>query len=160
MSLTAFYIFSFLGAIQGSLIALVLWIKKVSAPGRFLAAFILLYSLGLLEPFIGDRIGKENFIVTFLSVSNFLYGPLIYLYIKSLYSEVKRKQVFIHSIPFLIAFLTIAVLSFFNAGIEIKEGIALLLLELLIIQMLGYTISAKRKLKRNNALILQKQKSF
>jgi AraC-like DNA-binding protein len=160
MSNFAFYLISFLGAIQGSLIGFIVFLRKAYWSNIFIASFIFLFSIGLLEPFLQDVLDEQNVLLIFLKFSNFLYGPLIFLYISSLYKEISKHDIVFHLSPFIILFLTETSLSFW-IGQSIAEGSVLIILfEILVVQMLGYSLISLRRLGVNTEIILKQKKAF
>lgn len=160
MSTQTFYIISFLGAIQGSLVSAILWFKKANTANKFFTFFLLLYSIGLLEPYLTSLLQPGNPVLDFLSFSNFLYGPLIYLYVVHLHKTLSANQTFVHFLPFISGFTLISLIRIFSITLPANGMVDLILFEILIIQLLGYTVAALGRLRANGSLILRKQKIF
>ena len=160
MPTSVFYIVSFLGAIQGTILSIVIAIKKSSHAHKYFSAFLLIFSLGLCEPYLRTILSPTNTILSFLSFSNFLYGPLIYLYVTSLSGQKTWKKVLVHLVPFVIGFLSNSIFEIFHKGFLQNEMIYFLLFELLLIQMIGYTFFAALHLRKNSQSILSRQKTF
>jgi AraC-like DNA-binding protein len=160
MSTQLFYLVSFLGAIQGSLVSLIMWFKKVNRANTFFTLFLLLYSVGLLEPYLTTLLNEQNVVTKFLSFSNFLYGPLIYLYIVHLYKRLPNKQLFIHFLPFLIGLVAGSVSEIVGMSLQQNDRMELFFFEILMIQMPGYTLAALKALKTHQSVILKQQTTF
>jgi hypothetical protein len=146
-----FDLISFAGAVQGVLVGAFLFTRKDKHPATvFLAWYILLFSIGLLEPFAVRTIESpfRIFVLSFLSSSNFLYGPLLYLFVDRLVVDegaiVKRQLS--HFAPFAIIFSAEIYFSSTAPNSSVHETFLLIAFELLIIQILFYNIKAIRRL--------------
>lgn len=146
-----FDLVSFVGAIQGVLLSLFLFSRHRKSPTIiFLALYVLLFSLGLLEPFVDRNIlGVWRVpVLSFLTVSNFLYGPLLFLFVYYLAGSIEhfRKQHIIHFLPFVLFFIAEILFSYWDAINSAHGAFLLVAFEVLILQILTYNIMAIRRL--------------
>ena len=148
-----FQFVSFIGAAQGVILSLVfLSGRNLSQTRKLMGVFILFFSLGLLEPYIESNLTHYPFfqwLLVILVMGNFLYGPLIYLFV---YYFIHQEQTFrrvqcLHFLPFGIG-LVISIIPELS-GVNGKSGLAdLLVFEGLIVQILTYNILAIKMLRK------------
>ena len=162
---TLYYIVSFLGAAQGVLLSLVFLIKKRKHPAALtLGCYLLIFSIGLLERYTQNNFhGTAGWIVlSFLSFSNFLYGPLLYLFIHflTLRNPHFRLSHTRHFLPFVFGFILSLVSPLFEVEPDTTGIQEVVLFELLVIQLLTYNILAIVKLHRHQQTIVQLYSNF
>lgn len=151
MFTNVFDLISFVGALQGVLLGIFLFTRRNKQPGtNFLAWYVLLFSIGLLEPFAVRTVSGPLRIplLSFLGSSNFLYGPLLYLWVRSLTTADPlpgRKQPQ-HFFVFLLAFIVETSLSYAAVNSPAHD---IFLFEALIVQILLYNMKAIHRLKVN-----------
>lgn len=144
-----FVIISIIGALQGTLLAILLFTSsKKSMAKYYLAVFVLFFSLGLLEPLTNEN--SSLFLTLLRSLianGSLLYGPLIFLFIRQIIQPKPSSFIStgIHFIPFLLG-LCIDLWSFFDstklAG-EPDNGILdFIFWEIFSIQLLTYQVFA------------------
>jgi AraC-like DNA-binding protein len=165
--LTTYFTLSIIGGLQGILLAFFIFIKGKKKPSiLFLSFYLFIFSLGLFENWflIASHDTFTRLLVSFISNSAYLYGPLLYLFVHYLANEIPSfsKKDIIHFIPFLV-FLCISMLFLFlNKTISNRVGeiAELILFELLIIQVLTYNLIAIYKLRKHHEGILQNYSSL
>ncbi len=155
-----YFIISILCALQGVLLSLIFLFRKNNhLAGKIFGAYICIFSLGMLENFLKQNLTGTagQLVYSFLGFSNFLYGPLLYLFVYFLPEKapVFKSRLWLHFLPFgfLYGLDTVLILSS-GQGIR-HELIELALFEMLIIQILGYNMLAFLKLKKYGSSILQ-----
>lgn len=154
-----FNVVSFVGAVQGVFLAVILLRKKGNHPAtRSLAAYTFIFSVGLLEPYLEQTLHGwgRSAILSFLSISNLLYGPLLYLFVYFLTAENPRfrKQEWYHFLPFAMLFGIDRISSFFGRALLAIDAVQLAAFELLIIQMVTYNVLAIRRLAHHRQRVL------
>lgn len=155
-----FHLVSFIGAVQGVLLAAIFITKKGNHPAtKALAAYTFIFSIGLLEPYLVENLTGwiRTPVLNFLTISNLLYGPLLYLfvfYLTSRQPHFDKLQVF-HFFPFFL--LTIATISSSLAGVDLLaiDVILFLAFELLIFQILTYNIMSIRRLAKHQQMVVE-----
>lgn len=158
----SYYFISFVGALQGVLLSLVFFVRKGYHPAaRMLGWYVFIFSLGLLEKFANTNLSgvTKDVVGGFLGFSNFLYGPLLYLFVEMLTDKepgFRRKHLY-HMLPFFVGYgLLLAGVFFGNFGNERVDGTTeFVLFELLVVQLLAYNVLAIRKLARHREKMLQ-----
>src|SRR5688572_22430614 len=138
---------SFVGAIQGVLVAIILLTRgRKERPTLFLAAYVLLFSIGLVEPWVARTL-DGNFgraLMSFLSSSNYLYGPLLFLFVYFLtggHHLTLRKYLF-HFTPFTLIFILETYFTFATVDPDVHDLFLLAAFEILIVQILTYNVKA------------------
>jgi len=160
-----YYIVSFLGAVQGILLSLVFFFRNAKHPAALaLGLFLLIFSLGLFERYVQNNFdGTAGWVLlSFLGFSNFLYGPLLYLFVHFLTSKdpcFRFSQVW-HFVPFVLGFSLSLVSPLFEVEPDTTGVQEVILFELLVIQLLSYNILAITKLHRFHHTIDQFYSSF
>jgi AraC-like DNA-binding protein len=155
-----FHLVSFIGAVQGVLLATVFFSRKNHRLyTKALAAYIFIFSIGLLEPYLQSTLtgGIRIPILDFLAISNFLYGPLLYLFIFYLTSGDSRpsKGHIAHFLPFLLLLSVDYLASFAGIKLMLIDIVRFAAFELLIIQILTYNILAIRKLAGREQMLVR-----
>ncbi len=156
-----FHFISTVGAVQGVLLSLVfLFGKSVPASRKLLGWYVLLFSLGLLEPYVeanwaGYLWGQVMF--TLLAYGNFLYGPLLYLFV---YYLVRNENVFrrghlLHFVPFIAGVSLELVQLFSGMAVVAGELYDFIAFELLIAHILTYNILTIYLLHRHGHALLE-----
>lgn len=146
-----------LGLIQGVFLSLFFFFKKQPlAANRMLGWFILLFSLGLLEPVLEPY--RSNLgvalLLSLIGNSSLLYGPLIFGYVTKLTAINQPASSHFsawHCFPAAL-FFGVDLLSFVAPGISRitnSELVEFLAYELFVIQILTYTILAIRRLGKH-----------
>ena len=112
------YVF-LVGAVQGLFLSLFIFRKKENHSANLLLAFLIFaFSLDLSNSFLMASKLYINFphLLGITIGFPYLYGPLIYLYIKIIGSEKKefKKQYWLHFIPFLVVLIASFSLFFFE----------------------------------------------
>lgn len=155
-----FNVVSFIGAVQGVFLAAVFLFKKGNHPAtRSVAAFTFIFSIGLLEPYLTENLQgwMRDPLLSFLSLSNFLYGPLLYLFVYFVAATSPRLhlRLIAHFLPFLL--LQVSAIAGLLSGNDIfsNDMVQFIAFELLIVQMLWYNVSAIRLLSRHRQLVLR-----
>lgn len=142
------------GASQGIFLSMLFLLRRGRHPSMvILGVYIFLFSCGLLEHFHdrGTAGIPEKLVFSFLGNANFLYGPLIYLFIKLLRDKtLSIRAISIHFLPFAIFFaadilLIIGVLKL--APGSLADILDLLAFELFVIQLTVYSIVSLRTYK-------------
>lgn len=158
-------VISILGGIQGILLSLIFFIRKGAHPAaRFLGWYLLVFSLGLFETYFqqfnGSKFGSA--VSGLLGFSNFLYGPLLYLFIRELAYVSAQKKYVLHFLPFIIGFAANLFCIFIYDPFAGQDNsvIEFLLFELLMIQILIYNFKAIRLLSKYRPVILQTYSSI
>lgn len=148
-----FDLVSFAGAAQGVLLASFMFSRRNgnTAVG-FLAAYVMIFSLGLLEPFaINTLDGVLRIpVLSLLAASNFLYGPLLYFFVLNLGTNghAGAKRFIAHSALFLVIFVSETALSYLQVSPTLHDTILLIAFEGLVIHILGYNVRAIGLLRR------------
>jgi AraC-like DNA-binding protein len=153
---------SLLGALQGVLLAAMLFVKGRGNPAiRMLGLYVCFFSIGLLENLVNQH--KQSvfmeIIASFLGNSSYLYGPFLYLFVQ--YFTVKqrrfREKDFVHFIPFSVFFLIdlVLIVNGKKGQFTAIAGIELLQFEILVIQLLTYNITILIMLRRHHQSLLQ-----
>lgn len=160
-----YYFISFLGAVHGSVLGSLFFRRRWNnTAARLLGIYILILSLGLFERFVMEYMPAgvfRNVISGFLSSSNLLYGPLLYLFVLYLVrgNPAFRKKHTLHFIPFLLNYVSVFIPPDFGDK-EITELFDLLFFELFMVQVLWYSIVATRILKKHRQHLLSYYSSF
>ena len=143
---------SAIGICQGALLALTLLFRpRRKVAHRLFGTFILVFSLGMLESFCDPANGKGYILfLSFIGNASFLYGPLIYLFVRGLVRPDQAAwtdRSFYHLLPFLITFGT-EVWDQFLMRIPWLENslLELFLWECFVFQVLTYIILSIRLL--------------
>ncbi len=144
-----FQFISFIGAGQGLILSIVfLSGKNISLTRKLMGIFILFFSLGLLEPYMEANLTQYPFFkwtFTVLALGNFLYGPLIYLFVYYLVKSQRtfRSSHYLHFSPFALG-LTLEIITVLIGGNSFFESdlAGFIAFEGLIIQILFYNILA------------------
>src|SRR5688500_14432891 len=150
---TIFDLISFIGAVQGVLLAVFLFTRKIKHTAiLFLASYTIIFSLGLLEPFaVRTMTGAVRIpVLSVLGASNFLYGPLLYLFVVHLTANQPRisKNVIKHFLPFVFALITDLCLSYLKYDVDGHDLFLFVAFEGLVIQLLSYNVMAIRRLRQ------------
>lgn len=120
----------------------------------YLSLFLLLFSLGLLEPFIENwQHPIAVYLQSFVGNSAWLYGPIIYFFTKSIIKDQTLTNFGKHAIPF-VFFLPLNLVFSFSIGEDLMNILDLIIYEGFILQLLWYSIAAIKKVKQY--LILEK----
>lgn len=100
-----FSILIFLGTVQGVFLAVLLFLKRKDSfyPTTYLSLLLLMNAFFLTELFLSysGYIVYVLHLVDFSEPANFIYGPLLYLYIRSFLGTAKKKHDWIHFVPFI-----------------------------------------------------------
>jgi hypothetical protein len=126
--------------------------RNLSLCRKLMGVFILLFSLGLLEPYMESNLTHYlifKWILAIVVMGNFLYGPLIYLFVYYIINHDKgfRRVHYLHFLPFGLGLL-ISMIPI-NSGAPSGSGLGeLIAFEGLIVQILTYNILAVRMLRR------------
>jgi AraC-like DNA-binding protein len=142
------------------LLSIILFLKNSNhLTSRILGAYVFVFSLGMLENFLKENLTgiSGQLVYSFLGLSNFLYGPLLFLFVHFLTVKepaFKAKHL-LHFLPFSFLYGLDTVLILFAQQTIQQEVVELILFETLIIQMLVYNFSAIFKLKKYGKEILQ-----
>lgn len=150
-----FFNISIIGMLQGLFLAF-LFFKKGSQHQAhyYLSFFLLLFSLGLIEPFIENwQHPISIYLQTFIGNSTWLYGPIIYFFAKSITQDQKLIDFSKHTIPFVL-FLLLDSSLFFSFGEDLMDLLNLIIYEGFMLQILWYSIAAIKQVKKY--LILEK----
>ena len=152
-----FDLISFIGAVQGVLLSVFLFSRASNQRSTFfLASYVLFFSVGLLEPWADRTLTGEARLaaVSFLSSSNYLYGPLLYLFVYHFVGRPRLalKKYLLHSVPFAAIFPVAATLSLSQAEADIQDLFLFVAFEGLVIQILTYNVKAIGLLKKNEPL--------
>ena len=155
-----FDLISFVGALQGVLLSIFLFSRHRKPPATiFLALYVLLFSLGLLEPFADRNISGvwRGPILSCLTMSNFLYGPLLFLFVYYLTGSISRfrNQHLIHFLPFVLLLLGEILFSYWDVIAPGHEVFLIVGFEVLVLQILTYNLKAIGRLitiKSNSAV--------
>lgn len=157
-------IISTIGGIQGILLSLVFFIKKSSQSARWLGWYLLVFSLGLFETYFEQFSGsKPGAVISgLLGFSNFLYGPLLYLFIRELALVTGKKRNIFHFLPFIIGFVVNLLYIFIYDPFAGRDNSLLefVVYELLVLQILIYNFKAIKLLSRHRPVILQTYSSI
>jgi len=151
---------SLIGAAQGYFLGLILFTRKNNIlPNRILSALLFIMSFALSAQYLADMDAAVNWriILPFLLSLMSLYGPLVYLYSKSIISGVRCFKLtnFLHLIPFLIIFfIYIFIWSYHSLETELKKtsafGLLLILTQALIFfSGFVYTVQSIRLLRKH-----------
>jgi AraC-like DNA-binding protein len=154
-----FNLVSFIGAVQGVLLAVAFATRKnTHLSTKALAAYIFIFSIGLLEPFLEGALTGwiRSTVSDFLAISNFLYGPLLYLFVFYLTSmdPYVSKRHFFHLVPFFLLLLTDFSFSLLGIDLLLIDIVRLVVFELLIVQILTYNVMAIRRLSEHGQLVV------
>ena len=155
-----YYIISLLCAMQGILLSLIFFLKRKNhLASKVLGAYVLLFSLGMLENFLKVKVPGlfGQLIFSFLGFSNFLYGPLLYFFV--LYITVSKPVVkarhLLHLLPFTFLYLTDTVFILTTGQPIRKDLFEFIIFETLVIQILAYNFRAIIRLKKYRQTILE-----
>lgn len=91
---------------------------------------------------ITSWLGSSHFLSLLVAYFNFLYGPLIYLFVASLYRRVRQKELLLHSLPFLIGYSANLGITLAGVRPEQVQWLEVPLFELLLIYTLTYSTMA------------------
>ena len=155
-----YFIISLLCAVQGVLLSLIFLLKRGNhLASKVLGAYILIFSLGMLENFLKLNVPglPGKLIFSFLGFSNFLYGPLLYFFVLLLTigkPEIKSRQL-LHFALFTFLYFSDTVLILATGNSIRQDLLEIFIFELLIIQILSYNIGAIFKLRKHGREILQ-----
>lgn len=164
--MSGYYLVSFLGALQGILLGILLLVKKGYHPAaRMLSLYLLIFSVGLFEKFCQSQLQgvTREVVLGFLGTSNFLYGPLVYCFVDILVSNQPKfqRRHFYHMLPFIIIYGITLIAIFIPRGNAGENGlIELVAFEVFVIQILGYNILAIKKLAKHRGALLQTYSDF
>jgi AraC-like DNA-binding protein len=160
MNSELFHLISFLGAVQGILLSLILYSKKYEEGGhQFLALYIFVYSVGLTEPYVEQhQFGTASkLLLSLIQSFNFLYGPLLYFFVRQITGSqvTKSLRTALHFVPFAagIIFMSWMILTGRSVESELSELTMFVLFELTVAQMLMYNFRALSVLRRKENLV-------
>ncbi|WP_347156716.1 helix-turn-helix domain-containing protein [Pontibacter chitinilyticus] len=157
-----YFLISILCALQGTLLSLIFFRKGRNHPAsQMLGVYLFIFSVGMLENFLTENVtgSTGKLLFSFLGFSNFLYGPLLYLfvYFLTVQQPVFKARQTLHFIPFATFFLADTILVLVS-GQSLRKDFPvfeLVLFEVLVIQLLTYNVLAFRKLYHHRLAILQ-----
>lgn len=150
-------ILALLGGMQGILLAILLYTRSYQRlANRVLAIFTLLFAAGILESFL---VKYDQPLLIFTSEviggTNFLYGPLIYLYVYVLLGKSPALRQWVKHLAIFAIYTLLTIWTFvveLQAGIEpaSEDGIQeLVLIMVLFIQIFFYHFKALQLLREN-----------
>lgn len=129
-------------------------IKRPGHSVRLLGLYTFTISLGLAEPLVKFFFPQSELFLNTWGAFSFLYGPLLFLYVRTRLSKVNRFNSFdiVHLIPFF-SYLILFFASFNNPNLPANiSSIDLILYELLFLQIFVYCFVAfKIIIKKRNS---------
>ena len=157
-----YYFISLLCAVQGILLAIIFFVRKPNhVASKFLGAYVFIFSLGMLEKYLDESLTGPfgQLVYSFMGFSNFLYGPLLYMFVSFLTVKepVFKTRQLLHFLPFGFLFV-LDCIFILTAQQSIRKDIGLLeivLFETLVLQILTYNVLAILNLKKHSQSILQ-----